>query len=103
MHAGAAGQVGTELVKLLSRRGERLVFAADLAPELPPHLKEIEGITYLNVDVSSERSVQAAFDHAKPDVWVERTVLRVPLMPFSVCSVFHLAGQCTTRNELRRR
>lgn len=68
MHAGAAGQVGTELVKLLSRRGERHIFAADLAPQLPAHLQEVEGIAYLNVDVSSERSVQAAFDQAKPDV-----------------------------------
>ena len=68
MHAGAAGQVGTELVKLLSRRGERLVLAADLAPELPAHLKDVEGITYLNVDVSSKRSVEMAFKEAKPDV-----------------------------------
>ena len=64
---GASGTTGSEICRILWRRGERHVFALDIAP-LPRTLQNLEGITFLKTDITSADAVKNAFSVARPDV-----------------------------------
>ena len=64
---GASGNLGTFVVELLHRRGERHIYCMDISP-LPKTLTSFEGVHFVKCDITDAKAVHALFAEIKPDV-----------------------------------
>ena len=64
---GASGNLGAFVIELLHRRGERRIYCMDISP-LPKTLASLEGVHFVNCNITDAEAVHAVFEGIKPDV-----------------------------------
>lgn len=88
---GAAGNVGSYMVQLLHKRGERRIYCLDVCP-LPAFLADLDGVIFRRCDIGDPATVDAIFTASRPDVWAQTSTITTPIKADLYSSVIHICS-----------